>query len=57
MITYSFTIPVAEIAVMCAVAGAVMLSIGIVYALVVVTGPHCDGESFAPVIKNLLWKK
>jgi len=57
VITYSFTIPLVEIAIVCAILGAVMLSVGVIYALGVVTGPHCDGESFAPVVKSLLWKK
>ena len=57
MTTYSFTIPLFEIAIMCAAVGAVILSIGVVYALGVVTGPRCDGESFVPVIKSLPWKE
>lgn len=57
MITFSFSMPVLKIAIACGVLGAAMLSAGVVYALGVITGPHCDGEGIAPVIWCLLWKK
>jgi len=44
-------------AVACSIAGAVMWLAGVVCVLGIITGPHCDGESFAPVVKSLLWKK
>ena len=57
MITFSFSIPLLEIAIACAVTGAVILVEGLIYAAIILTGPHCDGESFAPVVRSLLWKE
>lgn len=57
MITFSFSIPLLEIAIGCAIMGAVMLVDGLVYAAIILTGPHWDGESFAPVVRSLLWKE
>jgi len=44
-------------AITCSLASAVMLSASVVYALGIITGPHCDGKCFAPVVKSLLWKE
>ena len=57
MLTLSFSIPLLEIAIGCAIVGAAMLVDGLIYAAVILTGPHCDDESFAPVIRSLLWKE
>ena len=57
MITFSLLIPLLEIAIGCAIVGAAMLVDGLIYAAIILTGPHCDGESFAPVVRSLLWKE
>lgn len=44
MVTYSISIPICGLAAVSAVVGAILLSIGVIYALAVITAPHGDGS-------------
>lgn len=59
MITLCISAPITGIviatAVICAISGITMLAAGVVHAALILTGPHWDGEQFAPVTRAL-WR-